>query len=75
MKRLGILTVVCMLVATMFAGCRAPQSGTTGSTPNNSGSTSSTVRPEPTITKPEGSGITPGSSNAAGGQRNMTPMG
>lgn len=73
MKRLGILTVVCMLVATMFAGCRAPEPGTTGSTPNNS--SSSTVRPEPTITKPEGNTSTPSSSNAAGGQRNMNPMG
>lgn len=75
MKRLGILTVVSVLVATLFAGCRAPQPGTTGSTQNNPSSSSSTVRPEPTITTSDGSNSTPGSSNAAGGQRNMTPMG
>ena len=54
MKRISAITMVCLLAATLLAGCRRTEPGTTGATQNNpSTSTStSTVRPEPTVTIP-----------------------
>ena len=73
MKQFGILAMVCLLTATLFTGCRAPEPGTTGATNNNPSSSSSTVRPDPSVTTP-GSSTTPGGTDASGGQRNIQPM-
>ena len=73
MKKLSIFAMIFVLTATVLTGCRRPTPGTTNATNNNT--STSTVRPEPTITKPDTSSTAPGSSSANGGQRQMGSLG
>lgn len=52
MKRISAITMVCLLAVTLLAGCRRMEPGTTDATQNNPSTSTSTVRPEPTITIP-----------------------
>ena len=70
MKRFSVLMMVCLLSASLLAGCRSTQPGTTGATQNNpSTSSTTTVRPEPTVTKPSSTQGTTGT------QGRMNPRG
>lgn len=71
MKKLSIIAMVFLLSASILTGCRGPEPGTTGATENNP--TTSTVRPQPTITMPGTSGTTPGTSNSTGSLGRMGP--
>ena len=52
MKRITAIAAICLLATAMLAGCRQMEPGTTGATENNPSTSTSTVRPEPTITLP-----------------------
>lgn len=76
MKQLSIITMVFLLTVSLLTGCRRPDAGTTGATDSNPSSSSSVVRPEPTITMPDPSGSQSGgtgASDAAGGSSRMGP--
>lgn len=64
MKKFCTLALVFLLTASLLTGCRMPEPGTTGATNNNPSTSTSTVRPQPTVTNPESS--TPAASGAAG---------
>lgn len=66
MKKLCTLALVFLLTASLLTGCRMPEPGTTGATNNNS--STSTVRPQPTVTKPESSTVPSGSSSGVAGR-------
>jgi hypothetical protein len=77
MKKFSIIAMVFMLTASLLTGCRRPDAGTTGGTDNNPSSSSSVVRPEPTITMPDPSDSQPsgsGAGNGAGAQGRMGGM-
>ncbi len=69
MKKLCTLALVFVLTASLLTGCRMPEPGTTGATNNNT--TASTVRPQPTVTKPESSSTVPGGSSSGAAGRMM----
>ena len=50
MKRLSILLLVCILATLVLVGCGRKEPATTGATENNP--TTSSLRPEPTISLP-----------------------
>ena len=59
MKKASIMTLILVLTATLFAGCRNTGTNTTGSTaPVGSTSTTSTVMPMPDVTLPTEPSIT-----------------
>lgn len=67
MKKLSIIAMVFLLTASLLTGCRRPDVGTTGATDNNPSSSSSVVRPEPTITMPNSSSSQPSGTGAGNG--------
>ena len=67
MKKIIIIAFAFLLMATLLTGCRRPDAGTTGAT-NNNPSTSSVVRPTPTITMPGASGSNPTDSSTTTGK-------
>ena len=67
MKKITIIAFAFLLMATLLTGCRRPDAGTTGAT-NNNPSSSSVVRPTPTITMPESSGSHATGSGASNGK-------
>ena len=74
MKKFSIIAMVFLLTASLLTGCRRPDEGTTGATDNNPSSSSSVVRPEPTITMPDPSDSKPygtGAGNGSGDQGRM----
>lgn len=71
MKKLCTLVLVFLLIASLLTGCRMPEPGTTGATNNNPSTSTSTVRPEPTVTGPEGSNTVPGGSSSGAARRIM----
>ena len=75
MKKFSIIAMVFLLTASLLTGCRRPDAGTTGATDNNPSSSSSVVRPEPTITMPGSSNSQPGSSSASNGTGEQGRMG
>ena len=75
MKKFSIIAMVFLLTASLLTGCRRPDAGTTGATDNNPSSSSSVVRPEPTITMPDASDSQPGSSSAGSGAGEQGRMG
>ena len=74
MKKFSIIAMVCLLTASLLTGCRRPDAGTTGSTDNNP-SSSSVVRPEPTVTMPNSSDSQPSGSGAGNGVGDQGRMG
>ena len=75
MKKFSIIAMVCLLTASLLTGCRRPDAGTTGSTDNNPSSSSSVVRPEPTVTMPDPSDSQPSGSGAGNGAGDQGRMG
>ena len=75
MKKFSIIAMVCLLTASLLTGCRRPDAGTTGSTDNNPSSSSSVVRPEPTVTLPDSSDSQPSGSGAGNGAGEQGRMG
>jgi hypothetical protein len=71
MKKFSIIVMAFLITASLLTGCRRPDAGTTGATDNNPSSSSSVVRPEPTITMPDASGSQPGSSGAGNAGRGI----
>lgn len=58
MKRLSILLLVCILATLVLVGCSRKEPTTTGATENNP--TTSSLRPEPTISLPTNTTTTSG---------------
>ena len=75
MKKFSIIAMVFLLTASLLTGCRRPDAGTTGSTDNNPSSSSSVVRPEPTITMPDPSDSKPNGTGAGNGSGDQGRMG
>jgi len=75
MKKFSIIAMVFMLTASLLTGCRRPDAGTTGATDNNPSSSSSVVRPEPTITMPDPSDSKPNGTGAGNGSGDQGRMG
>ena len=69
MKNFSIIAMTFLITASLLTGCRNPDAGTTGASDSNPSSSSSVVRPEPTITMPDTSGSQ--SSGSGNGERGI----
>lgn len=85
MKKTTMIVLTMALIAALFTGCRRPQPATTGSTAGSTPaattvaptttaapSTTTTVRPEPSMTLPDATDILPSGTSGATEGNDMT---